>query len=138
MAVKVFVRNDNRAKHSTKHIKKHNTKDTINKLTGKLMTPRNEHITPVLKALHWLPFEFRLTFKILLLMTYKILHDLSLSYMSSLLHARCSIRSLRSSSRSLMSIPSVKTYGQRAFSYCSAFMECSPRICQAFSFLLRD
>jgi hypothetical protein len=31
-------------------------------------TRRNEHITPVLKALHWLPWlpiEFRLTFKIL-------------------------------------------------------------------------
>ena len=86
-------------------------------------TRRNEHITPVLKALHWLPVEFRLIFKILLL-TYKILHDLSPSYLSSLLQIRYPVRTLRSSSRSLLSVPSVmtKTYGQRAFSYSAPYL----------------
>lgn len=83
-------------------------------------TRRYEHITPVLKDLHWLPVQSRLTFKILLT-TYKILHGLAPSYMSSLISVRQSSRSLRSSSRSLLCIPAfnTKSYGQRSFSYCA-------------------
>ena len=81
-------------------------------------TRRCEHITPILKVLHWLPVRSRLTYNILIT-TYKIIHGLAPSYMSSLLKVRQSSRSLRSSSRSLLSIPSTKTksYGQRAFSF---------------------
>lgn len=100
-------------------------------------TGRYEHITPVLKDLHWLPVRSRLTFKILLT-TYKILYGLAPFYMSSLLSVRQSVRSLRSSNKSLLSIPSVKTksYGQRAFSYCAPLLwnglpeviKCSPTL----------
>jgi len=43
-----------------------------------------EHITPLLKELHWLPVEQRIVFKIPLL-TFKALHNLSPSYIRDLL-----------------------------------------------------
>lgn len=48
-------------------------------------TRSTEHITPVLKQLHWLPVHLRVNFKILLL-TYKALHNLAPPYLSDLLH----------------------------------------------------
>ena len=41
-----------------------------------------EHITPVLFRLHWLPVQYRITFKILLL-TYCALHGLTPAYLSA-------------------------------------------------------
>jgi hypothetical protein len=43
-----------------------------------------DHITPVLKNLHWLPVKQRITFKILLL-TYKALHDKAPQYVTNML-----------------------------------------------------
>ena len=43
------------------------------------LTRKQEHITPILIGLHWLPVRFRIIFKILLL-TYKALNGLALSY----------------------------------------------------------
>ena len=42
-----------------------------------------DHITPVLKDLHWLPVEYRINYKILLL-AYKAQHDMAPPYLSSL------------------------------------------------------
>ena len=40
---------------------------------------RFDHITPVLYQLHWLPFKFRIHFKVLLI-TFKALHGMSPIY----------------------------------------------------------
>ena len=42
-------------------------------------TKRTEHITPVLKSLHWLPVSYRIDFKVLLLV-YKSLNGLGPEY----------------------------------------------------------
>ena len=42
------------------------------------------HITPLFKKLHWLRVRLRVTFKILLL-TFKVLHQIGPSYMSDLI-----------------------------------------------------
>ena len=47
-------------------------------------TKRTEHITPVLKSLHWLPVSYRIDFKVLLLV-YKSLNGLGPEYMSRVL-----------------------------------------------------
>ncbi|XP_060604137.1 uncharacterized protein LOC132756992 [Ruditapes philippinarum] len=47
-------------------------------------TSRFEHITPVLKKLHWIPVVYRVDFKILM-QTYKALHDQSPIYLKHLL-----------------------------------------------------
>ena len=70
-----------------------------------------DHITPVLEHLHWLPIEYRIEFKICLLV-YKVLHNLAPEYLGE-------ARALRSSMD--MNILkekrfNVKTYGSRAFS----------------------
>ena len=79
-------------------------------------TNRRSHITPILKALHWLPICFRVQFKILTI-TYRALHDQAPSYIQGILHVYTSGRSLRSSGQDLLTVPRTrfKTRGDRAF-----------------------
>ena len=50
-------------------------------LTG---TRKREHISPILRSLHWLPIPERIDFKLLLL-TFKSLNDVAPPYMEDLL-----------------------------------------------------
>ena len=79
-------------------------------------TRKFDHISPVLKQLHWLPVRYRIVFKILLLV-YKALNGTAPSYISELLKYYTSERKLRSSSQHLLATPkaTLKTYGERAF-----------------------
>ena len=79
--------------------------------------PRASHICPVLKELHWLPDEQRITFKVLLL-TFKALNNLAPPYLSQLIVPYNPTRNLRSAGKHLLEVPSVrlKSYGNRAFS----------------------
>ena len=96
-----------------------------------------EHITPLLRELHWLPVEHRINFK-LLLITFKALNNLAPSYVSNLLHLYTPNRLLRSSSKFLLQVPpsNLKTYGDRAFSVCAPklwnclpyHIRCSPSV----------
>jgi len=81
---------------------------------------KREHISPILRKLHWLPIEQRIQYKILLL-TFKILNNCAPSYLSDLLKAYKPTRILRSSGLNLLSKPSynLNSYGKRAFS-CAA------------------
>ncbi|XP_073349448.1 uncharacterized protein [Pagrus major] len=81
-------------------------------------TRGREHITPVLKSLHWLPVRFRINFKVLLLV-FKCLNGLGSSYLSALLLPYQPSRTLRSSGAGLLTIPQVRTrtHGEAAFSY---------------------
>ncbi len=76
-----------------------------------------EHITPVLKDLHWLPVEQRLEFKVLCL-TYKALNGLAPQYLRDTLTPYKPARSLRSADQELLCIPKMrlKTIAARAFS----------------------
>ena len=64
----------------------HEKLQRVQNIAARLITgsSRRDHITPVLKNLHWLPVKLRITFKILLL-TYKILNGQSPSYLTSLI-----------------------------------------------------
>ena len=75
------------------------------------------HVTPLLKELHWLPIPYRIDFKILML-TYKALHSLAPSYLTSLLSPRTCTRTLRSSDCLVLTVPRSHTssFGDRAFS----------------------
>ena len=100
----------------------HEKLQRVQNIAARLITGSNrrDHITPVLKNLHWLPVRSRITFKILLL-TFKILNGHSLSYLTSLISSYKLARSLRSSDHLLLQVPNIKTatYGQRTFSYCA-------------------
>ncbi|XP_071808997.1 uncharacterized protein [Asterias amurensis] len=83
-------------------------------LTG---TRRNDHITPVLRSLHWLPVTRRIQYKLILII-YKACHNLAPRYLTDLLIPYTPARSLRSSSdTSLLRVPAVnlKSAGERAF-----------------------
>ena len=68
----------------------------------------SDHITPLLKSLHWLTVEARIHFKILLI-TYKILNGKSAGYLKPLIKDYHPSRALRSSSHSLLCTPAIKS-----------------------------
>ena len=80
-------------------------------------TRRWEHITPTLKRLHWLPVNFRITYKLLLL-TYKALHNQAPQYLTDLLDDYTPALNLRSADLELLAVPTSnrKKLGDRAFS----------------------
>ena len=80
------------------------------------LTRKRDHITPILKQLHWLPVEYRPQYKILM-HTYKALNDMGPLYIKELLGVYRPTRSLRSASRSLLVVPHTRTqtYGCRCF-----------------------
>ena len=82
-----------------------------------MVTRMQEHITPILRSLHWLPVHYRIVFKILLL-TYKALNGLAPDYNKDLLKYNDSHRTLRYSDKKLLDEPraNIKMYGERAFS----------------------
>ena len=78
-------------------------------------TSKYDHITPVLKNLHWLPVEFRIKFKTSLLV-YKTLQFGQPQYLKSMLNPPRHCYSTRFSS-SLLEVPRTNTeLGKRAFS----------------------
>jgi hypothetical protein len=83
-------------------------------------SPEN-HITPILKSLHWLPIKIRIDFKILL-MTYKCVNSLAPEYLCNLVTKKKCPRPLRSEKLDLLKVPvtRLKTYGDRSFQYAAA------------------
>lgn len=79
-------------------------------------TKKREHITPVLKRLHWLPVEFRCQYK-LLLYTFKAVTGQAPDYLVELIEVYKPSRLLRSQTETLLVTPKVKTktYGERRF-----------------------
>ena len=79
--------------------------------------PRQNHITPILKELHWLPVKYRIEYKSLLI-TYKALNGQAPSYISGMIEECKPSRSLRSQSSLQLKHPSglaKRSYGQRSY-----------------------
>ena len=77
---------------------------------------KREHITPVLRTLHWLPIEQRIKYKILLFV-YRSVHHSAPLYLSELLHHQQNKHNLRSSTQLMLRVPKThNSYGDRAFS----------------------
>ena len=76
-----------------------------------------DHITEVLKTLHWLPIQQRIEYKIILL-CFKALHGLAPEYISDLLQLHRPARPARSNLLNLLVVPKTrcKTFGDCAFS----------------------
>jgi hypothetical protein len=68
------------------------------------VTFRNEHITPILFQLHWLPVEARIQFKILLFM-HKCFYSTAPSYLCVLFTKSVQCRSMRSTNDALFNVP---------------------------------
>ena len=81
-------------------------------------TKKYEHITPSFIDLHWLPVEYSIIYKILMLL-YKALNGLSPSYISNLLSFCTSSYHLHSCSKKLLQVPRsmLRSYGDQRFSF---------------------
>ena len=79
---------------------------------------KREHITPLLKHLHWLPVQYRSKYKIAVL-AYRYFNGTLPPYLSRVLYPYRPMRTLRSSSSKLLTVPKRKTkmYGERSFSF---------------------
>ena len=75
-----------------------------------------DHITPVLKDLHWLPIRKRVGFRILIL-TFKCIHGCAPLYLRELLVKQANTRTLRSNTKNVLQIPHInlKRFGYRVF-----------------------
>ncbi len=75
-----------------------------------------DRITPILQSLHWLPINFRISYKILLL-AYKALNDLAPAFLTNLLSRYNPTRSIRSQNSGLLVVPRIakSTKGGRTF-----------------------
>uniref|UniRef100_A0A8C6LQB6 Reverse transcriptase domain-containing protein n=1 Tax=Nothobranchius furzeri TaxID=105023 RepID=A0A8C6LQB6_NOTFU len=80
-------------------------------------TRRSEHITPNLRALHWLPVFYRIRFKVILFV-FKALNSGAPKYLAEIIHQHVPVRSLRSADQRLLTVPrySLKSRRSRAFS----------------------
>jgi hypothetical protein len=75
-----------------------------------------DHITPVLKNLHWLPIKSRIKFK-LCTIVFKTLANNEPFYLRDLLNYQQTVRTLRSTDKCLLNVPRCKTVAaSRAFS----------------------
>ena len=81
-----------------------------------IRTRSSEHITQVLRRLHWLPVRQRITYKIVLF-TYKALNGMAPRYIADLLQPYAPTRQLRSCSKNLLVTPksNLRFYGDRSF-----------------------
>ena len=90
----------------------HNMAARVVSLTGKY-----EHITPVLKDLHWLPVKQRINYKIIL-MTFKVLNNLAPDYLRELIHVFHPVNSnMRSANKLFLELPKSRlvTCADRSF-----------------------
>ena len=97
------------------HLKK---LQNIQNSTAKLILRKRkfDHVTPLLKQLHWLPLEYRIKYKINLL-TFKTLHGMAPRYLEMIVTPYQPSRSLRSATHMLLTEKGSKNkYGDRAFS----------------------
>ena len=95
---------------------------------------RRDHVSPLLKELHWLPVKFRCQYKIATL-AYRHFEGSLPPYLSSSLCAYESSRSLRSSNQKLLKIPkrNLKSFGQRSFSFMASSLPATKKCTNAVS-----
>ena len=81
-----------------------------------------DHITPLLRQLHWLPIKARLHFKILLL-TFKTVHGLSPFYLRQLLKVFHCERGVRSKYSMMLVAPRIRSkIGEKSFSWAAPYL----------------
>jgi hypothetical protein len=85
-----------------------------------LQKKKRDHITPMLKELHWLPIQQRILYKINML-TFKAIRDLAPEYLKDLVEVYHPSRVLRSASKNYLceKRSNLKKAGDRAFSVCA-------------------
>ena len=83
-----------------------------------LKKSKRDHVTPLLKELHWLPVKYRIQYKLATL-AFSHFDGTLPPYLSSSSYTYQPSRSFRSPTERLLKIPktNLKTFGERAFGY---------------------
>jgi hypothetical protein len=89
-----------------------------------MQSRRFSDATPLLRQLHWLPLQQRVTYKLAVL-TYKIRSSSMPNYLSIHMNSRLCERSIRSSSVPLLTVPHVKTELAKRSFRCAATHTCN-------------
>ena len=79
---------------------------------------KRDHVTPLLKELHWLPITARIDYKLATL-AFKHFHNTLPTYLTNTLNTYQPARDLRSSRQKLLDPPktNTKSFGERSFSF---------------------
>ena len=85
------------------------------------LTRPHDHITPVLKSLHWLPVKERIDFKILC-QSFKAFNRISPSYLQELLTPHKPGRNLRSADQILLQEKMFSSFSYKSFSFSAPFL----------------
>ena len=91
---------------------------------------KSDHVTPLLKHLHWLPVRWHIQYKILLL-AFKALLALAPVYLGDVLELYRSTRALRFSDK-LKLKAKLKSRGDRSFPVCA------PKLCNGLPLHIRS
>ena len=85
-----------------------------------MLAKKRDHVTPLLRELHWLPVTYRSDFKTLII-TYKVLNGLAPQNINNLLTAYVPRRNLRSANQRFLDRPTISrnNFGKRAFANIS-------------------
>ena len=88
-----------------------------------MLARKRDHVTPLMRQLHWLPMNYRCKFKVLIL-TFKILDGKAPDYLCALINRYSPGRQLRSSSDFLLRQPPFPRtkYGERAFCHLAPML----------------
>ena len=85
---------------------------------------KSDHITPLLKDLHWLPVSQRINYK-MSVFVYKCINDIAPSYLSDALERYTPARNLRSSMDRTILVQTKRTY---KFIGCRSFYHLGPLV----------
>ena len=100
-------------------------------------SPRRNHITPVLRELHWLRIRDRITFKILIL-THKAFHGVAPVYLCELItkYEQATVRTRRAQDCFLLAIPLLVRHVQPVF-FERSFIYAAPTLWNTLSIDIR-
>ena len=100
------------------------------------LAKKSDHITPILKDLHWLPVDKRIDHKLLSL-TYSCMDGTAPPYLQELIQKQTSSRGLRSSSQSLLRVPSLDGHKKKSLGVRS-FESAAPKLWNSLPQKLRE
>ena len=99
-----------------------------------LKKSKRDHVTPLLKELHWIPVKYHIQYKLVTL-SFRHFDGTLPPYLSSSLCTYQPSRSLRSSTQGLLKIPktNLKNFGERSFGYIAPTLELAAGRRESFS-----
>ena len=97
----------------------------VQNMSAKMVTKTRkfDHVTPLLKSLHWLPVKYRIQYKVLLF-TFRAIQGTAPTYISEMISVHQPRRQLRNSNTKMLEVPKtrLKSAGDRTFAYQSALL----------------